>query len=175
MFFVIDKKGKYGRQNICKKCRNNKQKQKRDEDARYYLKDKFRSMVQRCYSHNNQKFPSYGGRGITICQEWMKSEEAFVDWALSSGFKRNLQIDRIDNKGGYSPSNCRWVTSSQNCRNKNNNTTNYKKKTRICGVCKVEKPLTEYHGDRNTPLNKRYVCKSCYSIKYKTRKNMKIV
>ena len=71
-----------------------------------------------CPSHN--KYSRYGGRGITLCKEWMDFS-VFEKWALANGFKDTLQIDRIDNEKGYSPDNCRWVTPSQNCRNKRNN------------------------------------------------------
>ena len=59
----------------------------------------------------------YAGRGITVCDQWRKFSE-FEKWALSNGWKRGLQIDRIDNDGNYEPSNCRFVTSKENNRNR---------------------------------------------------------
>lgn len=71
----------------------------------------------RCLNPNYHGYHRYGGRGITICQEW-KSFQVFRDWAFSSGFRPELQIDRINNDGNYEPSNCRWVSPITNANNK---------------------------------------------------------
>lgn len=60
----------------------------------------------------------YYERGITVCQEWKNSYEAFEKWALSNGYADNLSLDRIDNDKGYSPDNCRWADSITQNRNK---------------------------------------------------------
>ena len=78
------------------------------------------SMKSRCENPNRVKFKDYGHRGIKVCEEWHDSWE-FVKWALSNGYSKGLQLDRIDNNHGYSPSNCRWVTPKQNSRNRRNN------------------------------------------------------
>lgn len=75
------------------------------------------NMIQRCTNPNSTYFPRYGGRGITVCQEW-RTRNNFKEWALSHGYRNDLTIDRIDNDKGYSPDNCRWVTPSQNCCNR---------------------------------------------------------
>ena len=62
----------------------------------------------------------YGGRGISHCDEW-KDFEPFHEWAMESGYKDGLSIDRIDNNGDYCPENCRWVTASDNSKNRRNN------------------------------------------------------
>ena len=77
------------------------------------------SMKSRCENPNREKFKDYGGRGIEICDEWHDSW-SFVKWALTNGYQKGLQIDRIDNNKGYSPDNCRWVTPKQNSRNRRN-------------------------------------------------------
>lgn len=77
-------------------------------------------MIERCNNANHRKYSNYGGRGITVCQAWLDSPQAFVDWALANGFSPELQIDRIDNNKGYSPDNCRWVTARDNIRNRSN-------------------------------------------------------
>ena len=74
------------------------------------------SMRVRCTCKENVMYPRYGGRGIHICEEW-SSFDVFLKWALENGYSKNLQIDRINNNGGYSPENCRWVTAKVNTRN----------------------------------------------------------
>jgi len=61
---------------------------------------------------------AYSGRGIKVCDEWIASFEAFRDWAISSGFEENLEIDRINNDGNYEPGNCRWATRLQQQQNR---------------------------------------------------------
>ena len=61
----------------------------------------------------------YKKKGIKICNEWSNFLN-FYDWAIKSGYKKGLQIDRIDSNGNYEPSNCRFVTSKQNCNNREN-------------------------------------------------------
>jgi hypothetical protein len=75
-------------------------------------------MKQRCQNKKHEHFDTYGGRGIQVCEEWKNSFDAFVAWATQHGYQPNLQIDRIDNDKGYSPDNCRFVTPSENARNK---------------------------------------------------------
>lgn len=75
------------------------------------------AMRQRCRNHKNPKYPRYGGRGITICEEW-ETAKGFYDWAVANGWAEGLQIDRINNDGNYCPENCRWVTRSENSRRK---------------------------------------------------------
>ena len=74
-------------------------------------------MIARCHNPNNKSYRYYGGRGITVCEEWRGDPRAFIDWALSCGWELGLHVDRIDNDGGYSPENCRFITRTQNMRN----------------------------------------------------------
>ena len=81
-----------------------------------------RSMHHRCENPKNEAYERYGGRGITVCEEWsMENAADFISWALANGWEKGLEIDRIDNSKGYSPDNCRFVTSSQNSRNRRSN------------------------------------------------------
>lgn len=76
-------------------------------------------MRQRCYDQNSPNYKNYGGRGITVCDEWQEFEP-FAAWALMHGYSIDLQIDRIDNDKGYSPENCRFVTPLENNHNRRN-------------------------------------------------------
>lgn len=78
-------------------------------------------MKSRCYNNNNPRYIDYGGRGITICDEWLTDFVVFCNWAISNGYQEGLQLDRIDNDGNYEPSNCRWVDIKTQGRNKRNN------------------------------------------------------
>ena len=77
----------------------------------------WQNIKARCLRKNHPKYLRYGGRGISICPEWL-AIEGFAAWALSSGWSEGLSIDRIDNDGNYEPSNCRWISMSENSRRK---------------------------------------------------------
>lgn len=81
----------------------------------------YAKMKERCYDPNYPQRHLYGGRGIKICPEWLKSFENFRDWALKNGYADDLSIDRIDPDKDYEPSNCRWADVYQQANNKRNN------------------------------------------------------
>lgn len=76
------------------------------------------NMKTRCYNKNTEKYRYYGGKGITVCDEWRDDFKMFYDWSISHGYSDTLTIDRIDSNLGYSPDNCRWVTMLEQNRNK---------------------------------------------------------
>jgi hypothetical protein len=75
------------------------------------------SMIQRCTNCNHPHFKYYGGRGITVCDEW-RQFVVFRDWALANGYSKNLEIDRENNDGNYTPQNCHFTTRRYNLLNR---------------------------------------------------------
>ena len=118
----------------------------RDEENRIRLYRVWDNMRSRCYcpsksgrtrsGRSGGSYDYYGGRGIKVCDSWKNSFPAFRDWALEHGYAENLQLDRIDSDGDYTPENCRWVTAQQQAWNRSNAI-----KITFCGV---EKPLAEW-------------------------------
>lgn len=80
----------------------------------------FTNMKQRCYNSNDPKYKFYGGKGITICNDWLENFQSFYDWAMDNGYKENLTIDRINSDNGYSPDNCRWISMLENIKHRSN-------------------------------------------------------
>lgn len=79
----------------------------------------WRGMRQRCSDPNHDDWKYYGARGVKVCTEW-RDFSVFNQWAISAGYKRGvgLSIDRINNDGHYSPSNCKWSTAKEQANNR---------------------------------------------------------
>lgn len=86
----------------------------------------YSQMIERCTDESNAKYKNYGGRGITVCEEWRENYDNFAEWAFNSGYDAKAKynqctLDRIDVNKGYSPDNCRWVSVTVQQNNRRNN------------------------------------------------------
>ena len=108
------------------KCRKSKIKHGYKGSRVYNVVD---GVIKRCYDTNKDTYHLYGGRGISVCDEWRCSRETFCKWLEDEGFRDGLQVDRIDNDKGYTPENCRLLPNSFNLINK--------RPSGLTGVCGV--------------------------------------
>lgn len=92
----------------------------------------YKGMKQRCTNQNLPSYKYYGGKGITICEEWLSDFSKFKEWCLRNQYTDQRTIDRINPNGNYCPENCRWVSFEKQQNNKLNSvfiTINNEKKT----------------------------------------------
>ena len=132
----------------------------------------WQSMKGRCKYPSVNDYDKYGGRGITVCEEWINRDNGFENfclWAVKNGYKDDLTIDRIDVDGNYEPNNCRWATTKEQGRNKSNNRfLDYKGEVKclaewaeIYGIssdtlsARLDKYMWDLDKALNTPVRKR--------------------
>ena len=84
------------------------------------LRGVYKDMIDRCYSLKNKSFKYYGGKGIYVCDEWRCNPQSFNDWAIKSGYRKGLTIDRLYGDKNYCPENCHWITKKENAKWKEN-------------------------------------------------------
>ena len=102
------------------------------------------NIIKRCTNPHSKNFKYYGGRGITICDDWRDNFQAFYDWAIANGYNENAHygectIDRIDVNGNYCPANCRWVSMAVQNKNKRDTFTD---------KSEAERRLAELRGEQ---------------------------
>lgn len=152
---------------MCNPCAISKQVEGCNK-TKHPLYEVWRSMNRRCHDQNSQQYARYGARGIYVCDTWQQDFAAFVEWANSAGYKKGLQIDRIDNDNGYFPENCRFVTAIKNANNRGNNVKFFacgKTKTlsewaRNCGItpAAIRARIKNGHPIEKAVISKRGEC-----------------
>ncbi len=101
----------------CFKCGIAQRKLNKHSDSRTKLYKMHTGMKQRCFNSNNNAYYNYGGRGITVCNEWI-DYSVFKEWALNNGYIEGLTIERINNDSNYEPNNCTFITRQENLMNR---------------------------------------------------------
>lgn len=84
----------------------------------------WRGIIERCYNPQTERYSYYGGRNITVIDEWRGNPDGFLtfyNWAINNGYKKDLTIDRINNDGNYEPNNCKWSTNIEQANNRRTN------------------------------------------------------
>lgn len=113
------------------------------------MKDIWRGMKRRCFNQDHARYKDYGGRGITMCDEWL-NYDVWKEWALTHGYTDELTIERIDNDGNYCPENCTWITRREQRRN-----TRQLVKVEYKGKTWILKDLCDAYGLQYTRTHQR--------------------
>ena len=133
----------------------------RQSESRLY--ETWSGMKKRCYNPNSKSFSAYGGRGISICEEWLSNFANFKEWAENNGYDDSLTLDRINNDGDYTPTNCRWVTPREQALNTSRN-----HMVAIDGITKPRNEWSRLHGVNPKTVRDRLVRGWAYERAIKT-------
>lgn len=127
----------------------------------------YRAMMSRCYREKDASYKYYGGRGIKVCDEWHNIEN-FEKWVDENPYAIGMTLDRINPDGNYEPSNCRWATMFEQCKNRRNSiliewngeTHNITEWAKITGINRSTITNRYWRGDRGDKLfeERRYKC-----------------
>lgn len=142
------------------------------------------NMKRRCYCEQNDSYKDYGGRGISMCNEWLNDYFSFEQWAIENGWneenlyksgRNKLTIDRIDNNGNYEPSNCRIITNAEQQYNKRTNIIieyNHKNYTvdELSKKLNLPKTTISTRNRRKSDFNKPYLQKKEHYFIYNDKK-----
>ena len=107
----------------CQKAERISNLNRKYKNTNKHLYSVYKAMINRCVDEKDPSYKNYGGRGITVCDEWLNDFDAFSEWALLNGYvmdapQGQYTLDRVDNNKNYSPDNCRWVAMSVQQNNK---------------------------------------------------------
>lgn len=105
-----------GESSGCKSCSSSLRTHGKSKSHLYMI---WASMIARCRRPKDKSYKNYGGRGISVCSEWMYYE-TFYQWAISNGYASGLSIEREDVNGNYEPNNCSWIPLAQQSENRRN-------------------------------------------------------
>lgn len=119
----------------------------------------YQGVKQRCLNLKNPSYYLYGGRGISICAEWVDNFQAFYGWSMENGYTDEMTLDRIDSEKDYSPRNCQWISKNANSarvqdRNGTPETIAARKELKAKG--KIGKTSTEVKRRYNEKTYKRW-------------------
>ena len=133
----------------------------------------FKGMKNRCYNPNEPAYKNYGGRGIKICNEWLKNPELFYEWAIKNNYRDDLSIERINVNKGYEPNNCTWIllkNQPKNTRKSIRIAYNNEVKTlsEWCELLNLDKRRTETRLRRGWSVNRAFNTK--YALDYWSRR-----
>lgn len=123
----------------------------KDNQTKERLYHIWASMCQRCSNENSQSYENYGGRGISVCEEWRSDYRNFRKWAVENGYQETLTIERNNVNGNYCPENCCWIPFSRQERNQRRTI-----RVTIDGITQPLIDFAEQYGIKPCTARQRY-------------------